>query len=304
MQHQHRNLPAALAMVAAMTSFCLNDAFMKALSATVPIGQLMAVRGVFAVTLLALLLPRLGQRLGRPDRYAVLRGIGELVVGFAFLTALRFLPLGDTYTLYFAAPIMLTAVAALVFGERVGPHRWAAVLVGFLGVLVVLGLPSQWQMASLLALLAAALSVVRDIFTRKVSPDVGSGTVALVTGAIVMLGGAATAVTGNWVPLGWREVAWCALAALGAAGGYVGFVAGLRMGELSFVATFRYSAIPVAMLIGLVVWGDVPSLQMLAGAALIMASGLYILLRERRRMLARRADEPSPASSPAARSRT
>lgn len=276
------NLRAAAIMIAAITAFCLNDAFMKALSARVPIGELMAVRGLFAVPLLLLVLPRVGLRLGRPDRWAVLRGVGELGVSFAFLTALRFLPLGDTYTLYFAAPIMLTATAALFMGERVGPRRWAAVLVGFSGVLVVMGLPTQWQFASILALGAAALSVGRDVCTRKVSPEVGSGTVAVATGVIVALGGAATALAGDWVALTWREVAFCLLAALGAAGGYVGFVAALRMGDLSFIATFRYAGIPVAMLLGLLVWGDVPGPQMLAGAVLIVGSGLYILLRERR----------------------
>jgi drug/metabolite transporter (DMT)-like permease len=283
------NLRAALVMVAAMTSFCVNDAFMKALSGRVPIGELMAVRGVLVVLLMLVLLPRLGLRLGRPDRFALLRALGELAVSFAFLAALRLLPLGDTYTLYFAAPIMLTATAALLLGERVGPRRWAAVLVGFSGVLTVLGLPAQWQLASLLALGAAAISVVRDVCTRKVSPAVGSGTVAVATGAVVALGGAATAVRGDWVALSGSDLGLCALAALGAAGGYVGFVAGLRMGELSFVATFRYSAIPVAMLLGLLFWGDVPSVRMLAGAALIVGSGLYILWRERRLMLARAA---------------
>lgn len=277
-----RNLKAALIMIAAITAFCVNDAFMKALSARVPVGELMAVRGLFVVPMLLLVLPPLGLRLGRPDRWAVLRGLGELAVSFGFLTALRFLPLGDTYTLYFAAPIMLTATAALFLKERVGPRRWAAVLVGFLGVLVVMGLPSQWQLASFLALSAAAISVARDICTRNVSPEVGSGTVAVVTGAIVALGGAATILGGHWVALSWTDVGLCALAALGAAGGYVGFVAALRMGELSFIATFRYAGIPVAMLLGFLAWGDVPGPQMLAGATLIMGSGLYILLRERR----------------------
>lgn len=287
MPTQARNPRAALVMTAAMASFCLNDAFMKALAVRVPLGELMAVRGVLVVALMLALLPRLGLRLGRPDRWTLLRALGELAVSFVFLAALSRLPLGDTYTLYFSAPIMLTAAAALLFGERVGPRRWAAVLVGFLGVLVVLGLPSRWQGGSLLAVAAAAVSVARDVCTRKVPPEVGSGTVAVATGAVVTLGGAATSFGGAWVPLTWAEVAWSALAAAGAAGGYVGFVAGLRMGELSFVATFRYTAIPVAMLIGLVAWGDVPGPRMLAGAALILGSGLYIVLRERRR--ARRA---------------
>lgn len=291
------NLRAAVIMIAAITAFCINDAFMKALSARVPVGELMAVRGLFAVPLLLLVLPHLGLRLGLPDRWAILRGVGELAVSFAFLAALRSLPLGDTYTLYFAAPIMLTATAALFMGERVGPRRWAAVLVGFLGVLVVMGLPTQWQLASMLALGAAALSVARDVCTRKVSPAVGSGTVAVATGVVVGIGGAATAIGGDWVALGWGELALCLLAALGAAGGYVGFVAALRLGDLSFVATFRYSGIPVAMLLGLLVWGDIPGPQMLAGGALIMGSGLYIVLRERRLARSAAAAQVAPVAA-------
>lgn len=276
------NLRAALLMIAAMASFCVNDAFMKTLAARAPIGELIAVRGTIVVVLMLALLPRLGLRIGRPDRFTFLRALGELGVTFAFLAALATLPLADTYTLYFAAPILLTAAAALFFGERVGPRRWAAVFVGFLGVLVVLGLPSAWQLASLLALAAAAISVARDICTRKISPEVGSGTAALATAVCVTLGGAATALGGTWIVLDGTDMTLCALAALGAAGGYVAFVAALRMGDLSFVAIFRYSAIPMAMALGFVFWGDVPGPRMLAGAALIMGSGLFILWRERR----------------------
>jgi S-adenosylmethionine uptake transporter len=277
-----QNFRAAALMIAAMASFCINDAFMKILSGRAPIGQLVTVRGAMVVLLMLALLPRLGLRVGRPDRFTLLRALGELGVTFAFLTALTSLPLADTYTLYFAAPILLTAAAALLFGERVGPRRWAAVLVGFLGVLVVLGLPSQWRLASLLALAAAAISVARDVCTRQISPEVGSGTAALITAACVMLGGALTGLGGRWVPLDGIDVTLCGLAALGAAGGYVAFVAALRMGDLSFIATFRYSAIPMAMMLGFAFWGDVPSLQMLGGALLIMGSGLFILWREHR----------------------
>ncbi|MGE3292341.1 MAG: DMT family transporter [Geminicoccaceae bacterium] len=277
------NLRGALLTAVSMAAFCVNDAFVKTLSANVPIGQLIAVRGLFAVALLLLLLPRLGLHVGRPERFTWLRAAGEVAVTFAFLAALARLPIGDTYTLYFSGPLLLTAGAALLLGEQVGPRRWAAVAVGFLGVLVVLGLPQEWQAASLIALAAALLSVARDLVTRWIPASVGSGTVAALTGICVTLAGWATAVSGDWVPLGWSDIGLCALAALCVAGGYTSFVMALRMGELSFIATFRYAGIPMAMLLGLLVWGDVPAPRMLAGAALIMASGLYIVWRERKR---------------------
>ncbi|HEX6014451.1 MAG TPA: DMT family transporter, partial [Geminicoccaceae bacterium] len=200
------NLRAALFVTLAMASFCVNDAFVKALSARTPIGEIMAVRGVFAVALMAALLPWMGLRVGRPERFTWLRAAGEVSVTFVFLEALAALPLGDTYTLYFAGPILLTAGAAFFYGERVGPRRWAAVLVGFAGVLVAMGLPSEWQLASLLALGAALLSVARDLVTRKIPASVGSGTVAMLTAVLVTLSGTATALGGEWVPLAWRDV--------------------------------------------------------------------------------------------------
>ena len=278
------NLRGAILVVVAMGAFCVNDAFIKDLSRRAPIGQLMAVRGVFAVGLMLAILPRLGLRIGWPERFTWLRAAGEVAVTFAFLAALARLPIGDTYTLYFAGPLLLTAGAALFLGERVGPRRWAAVVVGFVGVLVVLGLPRQWQAASLLALGAALLSVARDLTTRWIPPAVGSGTVAALTSVSVTVSGWATSLAGNWVPLAWADIVLCALAAFGVAGGYTAFVVALRTGELSYVATFRYAGIPMAMLLGLAVWGDVPSPRMLAGAVLIMGAGLFILWRERERV--------------------
>ena len=277
------NLRGALLVVVAMACFCINDAFIKDLSTRAPIGQLMAVRGVFAVALMLIILPALGLRIGRPERYTWLRAAGEVAVTFAFLAALARLPIGDTYTLYFAGPLLLTAGAALLLGEKVGPARWGAVVVGFIGVLVVLGLPQDWQPASLIALAAAFISVGRDLTTRWIPASVGSGTVAALTSVSVTLSGWATALAGDWVALAWHDVGLCALAALGVAGGYTAFVVALRTGELSYVATFRYAGIPMAMLLGLLVWGDLPGPRMLLGAVLIVAAGLFIVWRERAR---------------------
>ena len=283
------NLRAAGLMTLGMNAFCLNDAVVKTLTTSLPDGEIMSLRGAWMSAALALALPRLGQRLTRPDRWAVWRGVGEVAVAFAFFAGLSVLPLADTYTLYFAAPIMLTATVAVTGGERVGARRWAAVGVGFAGVLVVVGPPADWRLATLLPLLAAALSVGRDLATRRVDPAVGSGTVALTTSILVGVAGLVT------LPLGWTvptaaELLACLGAGVGAGAGYTLFIAGLRLGDVSFVAPFRYAAIPVAMLLDLVVWGVLPAAHMLAGASIIIASGLFILLRERQ--LARRQAAP------------
>lgn len=289
------NLRAAALMVAGVGTFCVGDALIKDVTARLPIGEIMLLRGVFTVALLLALLPWLGQRVGIPDRFAVLRGVAEVGVMYAFMAALIVLPLADAYTLYFASPIMLTATGALLLGERVGPRRWLAVLVGFSGILIAMGGPSAWQAATALPLLAAALSVGRDLATRRVAPAVGSGTVAVFSGFAT---GAAGLIT---LPLGWvvptpADLLACFGAATGAGAGYVLFIAAMRQGDLSFVAPFRYAAVPVALALDLILWQRAPEAHVLLGATIIIASGNFIILRER--ALARHADaEPLAAAA-------
>lgn len=275
------NLRAALLMVGSVAAFCVGDAFIKDLGARLPTGQIMAVRGMMMLPLFLLVLPRIGLPSGRPDRWAVIRGICEIGVALAFLTALRAMPLGDTYTLYFSAPVLLTAVVALTGAERVGLRRWAAVLAGFGGILIAVGPPTSWTLTIALPLVAAVLSVLRDLATRRVDPGVGAATVSLVSATMLMLAGFATLPAG-WAPVDARDLAFSAVAAVGATAGYVLFVVGLREGELSFVAPFRYAALPIAMLLDLLAWGVMPDGRTVLGAAVIVASGLFILLHERR----------------------
>ena len=239
----------------------------------------MAVRGVFAVALLLVVLPWLGLRVGRPERFTWLRAAGEVAVTFAFLAALARLPIGDTYTLYFAGPLLLTAGAALFLrrarrpaplgrrdrrfpGRARGPGA-AVELAGCLAAGIGRGAPQR-----------------RARSHHSLDPALGrlghGGAADRHLCHAVGLGHGPRRRVGA---LGWRDVGLCALAAFGVAAGYTAFVVALRTGELSFVATFRYSGIPMAMLLGLAVWGDVPSAQMLAGAALIMGSGLYMISR-------------------------
>lgn len=277
MTSRRQNLRAAGLMVAGVTSFCIGDAFVKELGARLPTGQIMALRGLMMLPIFLLILPRIGLRSGLPDRWALLRGAFEVGVALAFLTALRLMPLGDTYALYFSAPILLTATAALLGGETVGARRWIAVLIGFAGMLVCLGPPTSWTTVSLLPLMAAALSVGRDLATRRVDPAIGAATVSLTSATMLMLVGMASLPLG-WAPVAPSDLAFCLLAAVGASAGYVLFVLGIRQGELSFVAPFRYAAVPVAMLLDIVAFGIVPSVAMALGAAIIMGSGLMILL--------------------------
>lgn len=267
-----------------MSLYSVSDAFLKELSTRMPVGEIMGLRGVMMTGLLYALLARQGHRFDRRlwlHPWNLGRGAIEVGCGGLYFLALANLPLGDTATLFFVAPILLTALAALLLKEPVGPRRWAAVGLGFLGVLITAGTPRAWTALLLLPLGSALFSAFRDIATRQIPPVIPAGAISLVTAASMGVGGFLT------LPLGWvwpdgTGMLVLAGSALVVAGGYQSYVMAIRLGDLSFVSPIRYVAVPIAMVLGFVGWGDVPSPAKLLGASVIVGSGLFIFYRERR----------------------
>lgn len=291
MTSPRRNLEGALVMAGAMAAFTVNDTFVKLLAERLPIGQIMTLRGLAVLPLLILLLRA---QAGRPalraclDPRVLARAASETVTSWLFLASIAALPLADAMVLFFAAPILLTVAAALFLAEPVGWRRWSAVLVGFLGVGIAAAPTGAWSAAVLLPLAAAATSVVRDIVTRRIPPTVPTAAVSIATAALVAASGLSS------LPFGWpapspREAALLVLCAGLLALGYQGFVHAVRTAELSVVSPIRYVAVPIAMLTGFFLWGHVPDARMLAGAILIVGSGLFILYRAHRLAAAARA---------------
>lgn len=284
MSSARRNLEGALVMAVAMTAFTVNDTFVKLLAERLPIGQIMTLRGL---AVLPLLLPLLRAEAGRLALHAVLepwvlvRAASETATSWLFLASIAALPLADAMVLFFSAPILLTVAAALFLGEPVGWRRWTAVLVGFLGVALAAAPAGAWSPAVLLPLAAAATSVVRDIVTRRIPPAVPTAAVSIATAGMVALSGVAS------LPWGWPaptagEAGLLLLCAFLLAAGYQGFVHAVRTAELSVVSPIRYVSVPIAMLTGFLLWRHLPDGRMLAGAVLIVGSGLFILWRAHR----------------------
>jgi drug/metabolite transporter (DMT)-like permease len=291
------NLRAAGLIALTMSLFAISDTLVKTLFDRLPVGEVIALRGLLiTILLLAFLQFRrrrlvLGQLL---DRIALLRGLIEVAVAFAFFKSLELMPLADATVLLFAAPIIMTVAASLLLAEKVGPRRWTAVLIGFAGVVLVAG-PGNTTIgwAALLPLTAAFLVAGRDLITRYVPATHDSTTVALTTALAVTIGGwlslplGTAGLAGAWLwptPAEWLVIAASSLL-IGTA--YNTVVIGYRLGEASFLAPFRYSSIPLAILLSWTVFGDVPSLLMLTGAVIITGSGIFIFTRERQ--LAKRA---------------
>ncbi len=283
MSHLAANLRAALLMMAAMALYGVSDAMIKHLAVGLPIGEIMGLRGVVMSLLLYAMLRQQGHP---PDwrlwlhRWNLARGGLEIACAGLYFAALSRLPLGDATALFYVAPLLLTAMAALILKERVGPRRWAAVAIGFLGVLVVAGPPRGWTLLILLPLGSALFSASRDIAQRRIPAVIPAGAISLVTAAAVMLGGFAT------IPFGWvvptpGQAGILLLSAVLVGTGYQCYVLAIRAGDISFVSPFRYVAIPLAMLLGFLGWGDVPTPLKLVGACIIVGSGLFIFYRER-----------------------
>ncbi len=282
------NMKGALLMMGSMAAFTINDTIIKSVGQEVPLFQLVAMRGSLATILVFVLARHLGAlhlRFSPHDRWLVLaRCLAELSATFFFLTALMHMPLANVTAVLQALPLTVTMGAALFFGESVGWRRTLAIAVGFVGMLLIVRPgPDGFSIYSIYALIAVASVTIRDLITRRMSAEVPSMVVTLATSlAVTVSFGVASAVEG-WVPVTPTSGAMIASAAVFVLLGYLFSVMVMRVGEVGFVAPFRYSSLIWALALGWFVFGDWPDALTMAGAALIVGAGLFTLFRQKLR---------------------
>ncbi|MES5482929.1 DMT family transporter [Bradyrhizobium sp. INPA03-11B] len=282
------NLRGSLFMAAAMASFTVNDTITKAVSAELNIGEILLVRGLVAMVLVAALawyrdaLRSFAALLIWP---VGLRVIGEIGGTLTYLSAIAQIPLANASAIFQALPLVITLGAALVFGEPVGWRRWLAIAAGFIGVLVIVRPGAEgFSQAALLALASVGFCAVRDLATRRIPKNLPTVFITLLTTVTVTTAGAAVLVPlGGWKPPSGHALGLLAFAAVLILIGYQCIIVSLRTGDISAVAPFRYTALLWAMLTGYLAFGHKPDGAMLAGATIIVASGLYAFYRERKR---------------------
>jgi len=264
----------------------LNDALIKTLTLGYPVGQLLFLRGLFVIPWVLMLATRAGGL--RALRVINVRGQawrGACVIAgsFLFVSGLRHLPLADAVAISFTGPLFITAMAPYALGERVGWRRRGAVLAGFVGVLIMArpgGEALQW--AVLLPLGAALCGGVRDLITRRIARSETTVSMLFVTTTVVMLAGLATVPLG-WAPLDTADLWTFAASGVLVAGAHYLMIEAFRHGEAALVAPFKYSTMVWAVLFGYLFFGDLPDTWTLAGAAVVVFAGLYVLHRETRR---------------------
>ncbi len=281
------NMRGALLMVAGQAAFTLNDTFMKTLSGEVPLFQAIFLRGVVTTVFLVFLARALGTLtldLSRGDwTFVGLRTLGEVGAAYFFITALFNMPLANVTAILQSLPLTITLAGALFLGEAVGWRRMTAILVGFLGVILIVRPGAEgFTVYSLYALASVACVTLRDLSTRKLSKAVPSLTVALIGSAGVTVFGGLGALSGAWVPVTGTIALQLGGATVFIILGYVFSVLVMRSGDLGFVTLFRYTGLIWALLLGLLVFGHWPAPLTLVGAAIIAATGIFTLYRERR----------------------
>ena len=273
-----------LMMLLAMFLFSLNDAMGKWLVATYSVGQVLLIRSAVALAILLPFLWRTGLRpiLGaeRPWLQAARVAFSTAEV-FCFYWAVYFLPLADVMTYWLAAPIYIAALSPLLLGERVGPVRWAAIAIGFVGVLIALTPSGAVHPLAIFVAVIGTLAFALMVITGRTLRGTPDTTLVLFQILGALLAGLLIA------PAGWVTPTLPDLALLGMLGvvamlAHICVNRAVKLADAATVAPLQYTLLPWAIILGWMFFGDLPRLLTLIGAAVIIASGVVIYLRENR----------------------
>ena len=281
------NMIGALLMMASMACFTLNDSLIKLTAGAIPLFQLLFLRGVMTSILIIALRGRLGaMHFNTAPRDWVLIGLrtgAEVLTAYFFLSALLNMPLANVTAILQVLPLSVTLASALFLREAVGWQRMAAIGIGFIGVLLIVKPGADgFNIWSIYALVAMFFITARDLITRQLSADVPSMTVTLVTALAVMGAAGLASLTQPWVGVSITQASLIAGSALFILGGYYFSIQVMRAADVSFTAPFRYTGLIWALLIGYLVFDHWPDQMTLAGACIVVATGLFTLYRERR----------------------
>ena len=281
------NTTGALLMMASMGAFVMNDTFLKLTAGSVPLFQLIFVRGILATVLIYVLARSLGAltlQVSRQDkRLIALRCATEIATSYFFLNALFNMPLGNLNAIMQVVPLTVTLGSALVYREAVGWRRMTAILIGLCGVLLIIRPGAEgFNIWSLYALAAMLCVTARDLVTRRLSPAVPGMMVTLVTTIAVMVAAGLASMTEVWTPISVPTALCITGSAVFILAGYFFSIQVMRTGDVAFVAPFRYTGLIGAMIIGVVVFDEVPRGLTLLGAFIVIATGLFTFYRERK----------------------
>ncbi|WP_206862287.1 DMT family transporter [Lysobacter changpingensis] len=276
---------AMLTMLVAVAMFAMMDAGLKQLATHYPPFQVASLRGAASLPLVlvwAIATAGIAPLLRVRWSLHLLRGVLGVAMMATFVYAVARLPLSTTYSIFFVAPLLITALSVPVLGEKVGPRRWAAIVVGLVGVIILLR-PTGEGMISLaaIAVLVAAVMYAVSAITVRVLARTDSTQSMMVWLMVMIAAGAGAMAWPDWVAIR-REDLWL-IAGIGVAGalGQYAITEAFRLGEASAIAPLEYTALVWGVLFDLTFWGVLPDAITWIGAAIIVVSGLYLIRREK-----------------------
>jgi S-adenosylmethionine uptake transporter len=281
----NNNMKGAALMTGCVFAYVINDAFMKLLFSEIALFEAVFLRSIIVippVLVMAWITKVTLRNLSNQDKRLIsVRVVAEICTTVAFLTALKYMPLANVTAILQALPLAVTMAAALFLAEPVGWRRWSAILVGFVGVLIVVrpGLEG-FNIYSLAALVAIIFITVREIATRKLTSEVPTITVVLSTAIGSALFAGIMMIGTEWHTVSaasWLLIIGAAVAVLIAT---LLSVMAMRTGEISFVSPFRYTSMLGAIGLGILMFGDWPDQPTLVGTLIIVSTGIYTFHRE------------------------
>jgi drug/metabolite transporter (DMT)-like permease len=280
------NLKGISAMVVATALFSFGDAFMKVASATLPTGENVFTRSLCSAIMITMAAIFTGSIGSLKQAFVPIMGwrcAGDVGSSLFFQGALARMPFADIMGVLQMTPLSLTAASALFLGERVGWRRWAAVMIGFGGALLVIKPGSSaFNAWAILAVLSVLSSTMRDVSTRRLNPLLSPLVILMLSQSVVALAGLACSGFETWALPNYSQFLHLLFAAIFSLIGHLCVIYSLRSGELSAVAPFRYAGMVWAILLGFIIWNQLPDNLSLVGILILTSAGLYTFYREQR----------------------
>jgi drug/metabolite transporter (DMT)-like permease len=300
------NIRGIALMTAAMFGFAIEDALVKTLSVTMPVGQILILLGLGGALIFGGIAWAQDTKLITRDLLDPLmltRNLGEMFGTMAFVSALALSPMSLVAAIVQAMPLMVTMGAALFLGAPVGWRRWSAIIIGFIGVLIIIRPgTAEFDIGAVLALFGVTGLTARDLATRVMPVKYSSmqlscyGFFAVVPAGLLLW-----AFSGGAFAPQSPELIRLAAALLAGVMGYYALTLSMRMGDISVITPFRYSRLLFALILGAIVFGERPDAYMLTGSAIVIAAGLYTLIREARLARAAQQAQSTLSSDPTSR---
>ena len=278
------NFRGALLMTICMGAFVLNDAFVRLAGSSLPLGQILFLRGLITTFILLMVGIYSGAFkliVSKADKWRIFfRSIAEALTAYFFLTAVMNMPFANVTAILQILPITVTLAAALVFKEKVGIFRISLIIIGFLGVMMIINPTANgFNMYAIYALIAVFLITLRDLITRKLSSKVSTLLPTVSASVGVLLFSGFLLINTPFQPLNTQNSLFIFLSAFFIIFGYYTAVLVMRSGEISFISLFRYSAILFALILGLFFFDEKPDITAFLGILLVMLAGIVLMMR-------------------------